>query len=156
MLLVMHATMLKCMPHNTSIPAGALGTPPTSLAIVHVPILGSLPSSIPTTTHSTLAAAPSPLEDWSHCCQQWHLQNPVHLFRHLLFHPSREVMQKTMANEFIDLCELLLDIASLLEKLEGLPATLGSSRPWLQEVSSLLTRCTCILKLIAVQAENRD
>ena len=58
MLLVMHATMLKRMPHNTSIPAGALGTPPTSLAIVHVPILGSLPSSIQTTTHSTLAAAP--------------------------------------------------------------------------------------------------
>ena len=65
-------------------------------------------------------------------------------------------MQKTMANEFIDLRKLLLDNVSLLEKLEGLPATPGSSRPWLQEVSLLLTWCTCILKLIAVQAENRD
>ena len=61
-----------------------------------------------------------------------------------------------MANEFIDLRKLLPDNVSLLEKLEGLAAAPGSSRSRLREVSSLLTWCTCILKLIAVQAENGD
>ena len=59
-----------------------------------------------------------------------------------------------MANEFVDLRELLPDNVPLLEKLDGLPGAPGIPRPWLREVSSLLTWCTSMPKLIAVQAED--
>ena len=67
-----------------------------------------------------------------------------------------KVVQKAKANEFVDLRELLPDNVSLLEKLEGLPMAPGGTRPRLREVSSLLTWCSCILKLIAIQAQNPD
>ena len=156
MLLVMHATMWRHMPHISFIPAAGLGTPPTSSAIMHVPILGSLPSSIPT-TNSTLAAAPISSTGLVSLLSAATPAKPSPFLLASAIPPiPGKVVQNIMANEFIDLHELLPDNASLLEKLEGLLAAPGSYRPRLWEVLSLLTWCTCILKLIAVQAKNRD
>ena len=54
----------------------------------------------------------------------------------------------------MDLRELLPDNVSLLEKLEGIPMAPGAARPRLREVSSLLTWCVCMLKLVAIQAND--
>ena len=141
-----------------------LGVPPTSLALSHVPILGSiapstttLTSSLATTLTSSLATTPITSAGVMSLLSAATTPklSPFILASAIPPIPGK-VVQKVAANEFVDLRELLPDNVSLLEKLEGLPVAPGSTRPRLREVSSLLTWCICMLKLIALQAENAD
>ena len=132
----------------------ALGSPPSSAAISHVPTFTGTP-------HTSIASTQyRPWKLLQLCQQGFCLSSQAPFLCAGISYPpiSGKVVQKVKANEFIDLRELLPDNVhiSLLEKLEGLPVAPGGTRPRLREVSSHLTWRICILKLIAIQAQNPD